>query len=63
MQKGQTAIIVAAKDGRLDVIKVLLNHGANVSHQSKVKKAQDEIRQFFLFKNIYLLQSEFLARL
>jgi len=36
MQKGESALMLACGKGYVDIAKVLLEHGANVDHQSKV---------------------------
>ena len=36
LQDGRTALIIAAQEGHTDIVKLLLQHGADIDHATKV---------------------------
>ena len=47
LQLGQTALMMAAQRGRIDCVRVLLEHGAD-------KEAQDNVRAFESFDYLFM---------
>jgi ankyrin repeat protein len=45
MQNGYTALLCAAYYGHADAVEILIEHGADVDHQDKVKSSRIDIRE------------------
>ena len=51
MQEGETAIIFAARNGHVDIVKLLMENGAVVAHKNKVTDFQLGVLKIMLNGN------------
>ena len=51
MQEGETAIIFAARNGHVDIVKLLMENGAVVDHKNKVTDFQLGVLKIMLNRN------------